>query len=380
MSRFHQTSPNASKMSRTTDSFELLGYALRALRREVLQFRFDYPLDVDLAAGPKNSFHYYLYSEKLTWSVMSMDPTGVPQARNRLTGVVYKPAYIAWWGLVNLGHFLRHHDEASLEAFLKQVDWLESHAITRADGSVVWVNDYNCLQGKTFLRAPWISAYDQGLVISALVRGFRLTKKPHILELLRGASRIFALESQAGGVRDSLTSGALYSELPGQSIPGIQDGFMTSLLGLYDLFVETEDITVKALFEDGIAGLKEMLPAWDYKNRWSWYGSRAYLCPPSYHCLNRVLLEVLAHLTGDSVLAKYAEAWKPDRLSALKRAEIFTMFLLTKNASRVRNKTWRLSPAKVRARASADAKAPVQGAGAPPLRASASRQFFRRSA
>jgi hypothetical protein len=40
----------------------------------------------------------------------------------------------------------------------------------RADGSVVWPNNFDCLQGKTFLKAPWISAYDQGLVISALVR------------------------------------------------------------------------------------------------------------------------------------------------------------------------------------------------------------------
>jgi hypothetical protein len=95
----------------TNERFESVRYALRALRREILSFRFDYPLDIDPEAGPKDSLHYYLYSEKLTWSVMSMDPTGVPRARNRVTGVVYKPAYIAWWGLVNLGHFLRHHDE-----------------------------------------------------------------------------------------------------------------------------------------------------------------------------------------------------------------------------------------------------------------------------
>ena len=341
-------------MNDRKNRLESLGYAWRALRREVVQFRFDYPLDIDLNAGPKESLHYYLYSEKLSWSVMSMDPTGVPRARNRLTGVVYKPAYIAWWGLVNLGHYLRHHDEKSLQAFLRQVDWLESHAVVREDGSTVWMNNYDCLQGKTFLRAPWISGYDQGLVISALVRGYRLTGRPHLLELLRGASMIFTREVSEGGVRDSLDDGgALYSELPGQSIPGIQDGFMSALLGLYDLYVETEDPTVKTLFDEGIAGLKAMLPNWDYRKRWSWYGSRAYLCPPSYHWLNRVLLEVLARLTGDSLLEEYAEAWKPERLSGFRRAEIFMMFLLTKNACRVRNRTWRLNLAKVRASAEA---------------------------
>lgn len=339
----------------TSESLELLQYAFRAAYQEIFSFRFDYPLDTVPEAGPKESLHYYTYSEKLSWSVMSMDSTGIPRARNRLTGVVYKPAYIAWWGLVNLGHFLRHHDEASRAAFLKQVDWLESNAVVRTDGAVVWLNHHDCLQGKTLLKAPWVSAYDQGLAISALVRGYRLTKRPRLLELLQGASRIFEIDVQDGGVRERVTSGAFYTELPGELMPGIQDGFMTSLLGLYDLFVETGDTTVGRLFTDGIEGLKTMLPAWDYRGRWSWYASRQYLCPPAYHWLNRVLLEILGRLSGEPLLAEYAEAWKSDHLSAPARLEIYVVFQITKNACRVRNRTWRQSRAKVRALAAREA-------------------------
>src|ERR1700674_369767 len=111
--RNSDSEPRSNPMNDTTDSLESLRYALRALRNEILRFRFDYPLEVDPHAGAKESLHYYLYSEKLSWSIMRMDPTGVPKLRNRLAGVVYKPAYIAWWGLVQLGHFVRHHDEAS---------------------------------------------------------------------------------------------------------------------------------------------------------------------------------------------------------------------------------------------------------------------------
>jgi hypothetical protein len=337
------------KINSTKEFFESVGYAFRALHREILSFRFDYPLDVVPEAGPKESLHYYLYSEKLSWSVMSMDATGVPRARNRLAGLFYKPAYIAWWGLVNLGHFLRHHDEVSRANFLRQVDWLEAHAVVRADGCVVWVNDYNCLQGNTFLKAPWVSAYDQGLVISALVRGYRITKRPRLLELLKGSSRVFVLDVQHGGVRERLNSGSLYSELPGETIPGIFDGFMSSLLGLYDLYVETQDSVVRTLFLEGIEGLKAMLPIWDYRKRWTWYASREYLCPPAYHCLNRVLLDVLGRLSGEPVLNEYAEAWNPKHLSPLARAEVYLGFLITKNACRVRNQTWRLNRARVRA-------------------------------
>jgi D-glucuronyl C5-epimerase C-terminus len=338
---------------------ESLHYALRALRTEILGFRFDYPLEIDPNAGPKESLHYYLYSERLSWDIMRMDPNGVPRVRSRLAGVVYKPAYIAWWGLVQLGHFLRHHDEASLQSFLKQVNWLESHAVVRADGSVVWTNNFDILHGKTLLKSPWISAYDQGLAISALLRGYRLSRRPRLLELLQGAARIFALDVREGGVREPLHSGALYSELPGQGTPGIQDGFMTSLLGLYDLYVETGDPATGKLFADGIKGLKATLPTWDYRNRWSWYSSRAYLCPSPYHCLNRALLEVLGRLTSDPLLAGYAEAWKPERLSALQRAEIFLAFLVTKNACRVRNRTWRFNRAKVQALAAGKMVCPM---------------------
>jgi hypothetical protein len=58
---------------------ESLRYATRALRREILEFRFDYPLEIEPEAGPKDSLHYYLYSEKLSWSVMSMDSAGIPR-------------------------------------------------------------------------------------------------------------------------------------------------------------------------------------------------------------------------------------------------------------------------------------------------------------
>jgi len=358
---------------------EALGYALRALRREVLEFSFSYPLEIDPAGGPKESLHYYLYSEKLSWSIMRMDPAGVPRVRNRLTGTVYKPAYIAWWGLVNLGHYLHHRDEPSREAFLTQVDWLEANAITRSDGAVVWHNDWDILHGPTLLKAPWISSYDQGLAISALVRGYRLTKRPHLLELLRGASRIFSLKCNEGGVRDSVSSGVVYSELPGQPVPGIQDGFMTSLLGLYDLYVETEDAAVKALFDEGVAGLKASLPVWDYRKKWSWYGSRGYLCPPSYHWLNRLLLHVLGGITGEAQLSEYANAWHPDRLSAIGRAEIFIFFQMTKNAARVRNRTWRLSPAKVRKLASRDPK-PLPREEMPPASVAVVPEYSRRRA
>jgi hypothetical protein len=322
--------------------------ALRALRDEILDFHFSYPLDVVPQAGPKESLSYYLYSDKLSWSVMSMDATGVPRARRRLYGEVYKPAYIAWWGLVNLGHYLHRNLASGLNIFLRQVEWLESHAAIGPRGSVVWPNPYDSLEGDTLLVAPWVSAYDQGMVISALVRGYRITGRPHLMELLRSAHRIFNIDVCDGGVREPVYGGAAYVELPGVAAPGILDGFLTSLLGLYDLFIETDDSQVERLFREGVEGLKSVIRIWDYRHKWSWYSNRTYLCPPSYHILNGKLLKVVAQLTGETVLAEFAGHWSPERLSAMDRLEIYLGFLLTKNWSRMRHQTWRQTQDRVR--------------------------------
>lgn len=178
----------------------------------------------------------------------------------------------------------------------------------------------------TFLKAPWISAYDQGLAISALVRGYRLTQKRQLLEVLKHASKIFEQEVSEGGVRVPFDSHCLFMELPGGPLPGILDGFMTSLLGLYDLFLETGSPGVRRLFIDGIEGLKCALPTWNYRNKWSWYGAHAYLCPPAYHCLNRLLLEILGRITSEPLLELYADRWRMDQLSSVERLEIYVDF------------------------------------------------------
>jgi len=70
-------------------SFESGRCAARALRKEIFQFKFGYPLEMVLGAGPRDSLDYYLYSDKLTWEAMRMDSSGIPRAWYRQTGAAY---------------------------------------------------------------------------------------------------------------------------------------------------------------------------------------------------------------------------------------------------------------------------------------------------
>ncbi len=319
-----------------------LACAVRALRKQFVEFRFEYPLETVPNCGTKTSLAYYLYSDRLSWEALRLDADGIPQTWFRMTGRQYWPSYVAWYGLVHLGHYLHKKNDASLDIFLKQVRWLERHAVVQSDGSVVWTMNFDYPVGTVILKSPWVSAHAQGLCISAVTRAWRLTRDHRLKELLLGSSKVFTQDHRAGGIRIGLNAGALYTEVPGGPQPGILDGFLTGLLGLHDLFIETGDPQVKELFDDGVIGLKTWLPRWDYRGKWSWYGGREYLCSPAYHCLNRLLLIVLSEVTGDVEFAKIAASWNPDRLNALGRAEIYLTHNWTHNVRRIRYRTWRL--------------------------------------
>jgi len=319
-----------------------LSCALLALKNQFIDFRFDYPLESVPNSGTAQSLSYYLYSDRLSWETLRLDDFGVAQAWFRMVGRQYWPGFVAWYGMVHLGHYLRTGDKNELAIFLTQIDWLEKRAVVRPDGSVVWTMNFDYPVGGMIQKAPWVSAHAQGFAISALVRAWRITRNPRTYELLKGSSFVFAQDHRAGGIRIPLQKGALYTETPGGPVPGILDGFLTSLLGLYDLFIETRDPTVEQLFLDGIVGLKAWLPQWDCRGKWTWYCDRQYLCSPAYHCLNRLLLKVLGELTGDPVLAQYAEAWNPARLNAMDRLEIYSKYNWTQSIVRLRNRSWRL--------------------------------------
>jgi hypothetical protein len=323
--------------------FPRLRYALRTAYDEIAGFQFDYPLRIVPEAGPKESLHYYLFKYRKTpphRPVMRLDSNGVARVWGRVTGVVYRPSFVAMYGLSNLNQFLETGDPRGLDIFLKQVSWLESHAIRREDGAVVWPHDFDLQEGSLLLKAPWISANVQGFVMSALVRAFRLTGRPALSDLLIRSTKVFELDWRENGIRVESEGHVVYTEAPGLPAPGIMDGFLRSLLGLYDASVETGDSSVYRLFEQGIDGLRYFLPRWDYKNKWSIYGNNAYLSPPAYHHLNRLLLKCVAQITNHALLERCVENWDPERLSKRDRAEIYARFVITKNACRIRYRTW----------------------------------------
>jgi len=318
-----------------------LRWAMRTLHNEILGFRFDYPIENVAGAGARDSLHYYVYSDRLFFDAVVLDEGGIPLPRYRTVGEARNPAFVAWYGLVMLHRWLGGLDDTGKAAFFRQVDWLVEHAVHRDDGAAVWPYLFDWREGHCQLRAPWICGMAQGLAISALVRAYRMTGRRPLLDLARAAALVFDKGIDDGGVRTFEGGHAVYEEYPAYPLARVLDGFLFILLGLWDLAVESGDAGIHALFTDGTAGLRHTLDFWDYRGRWSWYGAHGYLCPPQYNTLNAALLRALSDVAGAPALRERADRWHPRRRGLLARLEIFTVYVVTKNLSRLRHRTWR---------------------------------------
>jgi|SRR5579884_3560939 len=313
-----------------------LSYAAKAFRREIVGFSFKYPLSSVDDAAQRDSLSYYIKSPLLFLDDLAFDDEGVPRKRYRAQGLQYNPLFIAWWALHSLQRYVETGDNLHLSRFRSQTNWLREHVSCREDGAAIWPCHFDWQEGKALLRAPWISAMYQGVVVSALVRAYRLSGNKDFLELGTRACKVFFQDIKEGGVRSDENGYILYEEYPAQPLPRILDGFLFSLLGLYDLAGETESAEILKLFNEGIVGLKAKLRFWDYRGKWTWYGSHRYLCPPHYHKLNWTLLQILGRMTRDQVLLDTARQWDSSHLSWRDRAEIYFMFVVTKNLARLR--------------------------------------------
>jgi hypothetical protein len=314
---------------------EPVWWAARALLRETLGFRIAYPVETVREAAEPGSLRYHVRSDRLFFDAIHLDAAGIAVQHARLGGTTYNPAYVAWYGLMSLDRAVRGVGAGGRETFDRHATWLARRAVRRDDGAVVWHYTLSAREGRAFLAAPWISAMAQGLAMSALVRARRLGGPASLVVLARAACAVFEQAVDDGGVRTFFRGHTVYEEYPAYPLPRVLDGFLFALLGLRDVALETGDDTVMRLYRDGVEGLKRLLPSWDYRGRWTWYGTHGYLCPPHYHRLNAALLAALAGITGDPALAAWARRWDATRLTPLARLGVFLAFLVTKNRARL---------------------------------------------
>ena len=170
------------------------------------------------------------------------------------------------------------------------------------------------------LEPGWYSAMGQGQAISLLVRAYVASKDRTYLEAAGKALDIFDIPSSKGGVLAKfLDSLDWYEEYPTTPSSHVLNGFIYSLIGLYDLKeMATGSVKDKAtdLYDKGMRTLKTMLPMFD-SGTGTFYDLRhitAGLAPNrarwDYHKVHIKQLYLLIEIDGDPLFRDTLRRWK----------------------------------------------------------------------
>jgi hypothetical protein len=184
------------------------------------------------------------------------------------------------------------HKDDELE---RAVDELLPLAADRA-GGVAWEYYFPYRAGD----APWVSSLSQGTALQALSRSAkRLGRQGDIFPVTSRALNIFEA-SPPEGVRVPVGAGTHYAQYSFEPKLRILNGFIQSLVGLYDYARLAADGRAQQLFATGEARAVQEVPTYD-TGAWSLYsrGSVTHESDLGYHTLLRDFLENLCNRTAE---------------------------------------------------------------------------------
>jgi hypothetical protein len=148
-------------------------------------------------------------------------------------------------------------------------------------------------------RPPWVSSLSQGTGLQAMARAaVRLGRQAEVFPVLHRGLSIFET-SPPDGVRIADGDGAHYLQYSGLPDLKILNGFIQSLVGLYDYAQFTGDADATALFQAGDLAARTEVPTYD-TGAWSLYsrGSSSHESDLHYHELLRDFLQNLCSRTA----------------------------------------------------------------------------------
>lgn len=207
---------------------------------------------------------------------------------------------------------------AHMAAFFAASDWL----LRNQDEHGGWPIMVTRKLGEGFrpLEPGWYSAMAQGQAMSTLVRAYMLTKDQKYLSAALKATGPYKVPSAQHGVKAVfMNKYDWYEEYPTTPSSFVLNGFIYSLLGLYDLKETTNEKVghdAAQLYERGMESLKAMLPLYDsgsgsiYDLRHFMLGTSLNLARWDYHTTHINQLQLLASIDSAPIFKDVVKRWK----------------------------------------------------------------------
>ncbi|KAL7051549.1 hypothetical protein ACKWTF_004500 [Chironomus riparius] len=209
-----------------------------------------------------------------------------------------------------------------IQHFYDAADWFLRHQNQSTGGFAIPVRR-RLASGFEDLQKGWLSAMAQGHAISLLSRAFYHSGgNRKYLKAAVNALKPFRIPSSQGGVLAKFMNILpWYEEYPTTPASFVLNGFIYSLLGLYDLHQVAPKTSKGAkeagiLFNQGMESLKKMISFYDtgsgtvYDLRHVTLGSSPNIARWDYHVTHVNQLLLLATIDDDPIFSQTAERWR----------------------------------------------------------------------
>lgn len=214
--------------------------------------------------------------------------------------------------------FLETGDRAARDAFLATARGIleMGRTVTLEGRRCFVVPHFDQVEGYAQHATPWVNAMVQGWTGAVLVRAHQLTGEQQYRDAAVDAVGPCFVPVERGGVQDTEHNGRLFYEkyaLPGQT-RHVLNGFLASLLGLWDVARATGDADAHRAFDEGVASLDDTVLGFYDNGHTSLYDQdpdrRAKPSCVYYTWVHARQLASLARITGQQRLAGWAARWR----------------------------------------------------------------------
>lgn len=196
------------------------------------------------------------------------------------------------------------------------------------DGALRYAYPYRHYTSTQAMAAGWTSGMDQGMAMSVFARAFAIDKDKKWLEAGNKALKFLQTPYPNGPMSTlkdldaSLSNRVFFLEYPVEPNVFTLNGYMFTLIGLYDWATEANSSDARKIFNDGIETLNKLLPYYDlgtfsaYDLSYITHSRLPYLQPraphiaPRYHAIHIAQLRALNSVTSDQLLKETAEKWQ----------------------------------------------------------------------
>lgn len=251
---------------------------------------------------------------------IKLDPDGYPTVKYGET-YHYNPVTMAQFALSEYSR-----DGGPSDKFVQSADFLLG--MMSPDGSFRYDFPFEQYATGKMYQPGWISGMAQGQALSVFARAYHVTKDEKYKVAGAKALAFMLLDESKGGPLTTLekfppepSSAPFIMEYPQDPPVYTLNGYMFSLLGLYDWAAVTKDANLHDFADKSLETLKILLPYYDMGSI-SAYDLSFITVPvsrretrsrpeidPSYHRVHIELLWALHNLTSDPALKEVALRW-----------------------------------------------------------------------